>query len=170
MNGTGVFFIAIAVITLVAAWRVVVSEKVMHAALWLGLTFFGVAAVFLMLSADFVAAAQILVYVGAITVLLVFGIMLSESSVDGEKKAARQQPLGRKIAPIGAAGGFAGLMVFLYHQAGLRQAPPVEVATDTPRAIGTLLFSDYVIPFEVASLVLLVGLIGAIVLAMREEG
>lgn len=169
MNVSDVFFLAIAVITLVAAWRVVVSEKIMHAALWLGLTFFGVAATFLMLSADFVAAAQILVYVGAITVLLIFGIMLSEGAVSA-RRAEGRFPYGRKVAPIGAAVGFAALMVYLYHQARLRQAPPVEVATDTPRAIGTLLFSDYVIPFEVASLVLLVGLVGAIVLAMREEG
>lgn len=169
MTVSDVLFLAICLITLVAAWRVVVSAKVMHAALWLGLTFFGVAAVFLMLSADFVAAAQVLVYVGAITVLLIFGIMLSEGT-EGTPRGGERSSLGRKVAPVGAAAGFAALMVYLYHQAGLRQPPPAEVATDTPRAIGTLLFSDFVIPFEVASLVLLVGMVGAIVLAMREEG
>lgn len=169
MNGTGLLFLCIAVITLVAAWRVVVSEKIMHSALWLGLSFFGVAAIFLMLSADFVAAAQVLVYVGAITVLLVFGIMLSDSS-DAATASDKRVGLRKGVLPILAAGGFAGVMLFLYNQAGWRQAPAVEVATDTPRAIGNLLFGDYVIPFEVASLVLLVGLVGAIVLAMREEG
>ena len=77
MNLSGVLFLFVAVITLVAAWRVVVSERIMHAALWLALTFFGTAVAFLMLNADFVAAAQVLVYVGAITVLLIFGVMLS---------------------------------------------------------------------------------------------
>src|SRR5690625_6668463 len=77
MNLSGVLFLFVAVITLVGAWRVVVSERIMHSALWLALTFFGTAVSFLMLNADFVAAAQVLVYVGAITVLLIFGVMLS---------------------------------------------------------------------------------------------
>ena len=166
MTVSDVLFLAICLITLVAAWRVVVSAKVMHAALWLGLTFFGVAAVFLMLSADFVAAAQVLVYVSDHR-----AVDLRHHAVRGNRRhrGSERSSLGRKVARSAAA-GFAALMVYLYHQAGLRQPPPAEVATDTPRAIGTLLFSDFVIPFEVASLVLLVGMVGAIVLAMREEG
>lgn len=172
MNSTGVLFLAVALITLVAAWRVVVSPKIMHAALWLGLTFFGVATVFLLLGADFVAAAQVLVYVGAITVLLIFGIMLSDS---GEVRAGpapgKRLAALRKGTPAAlAASGFAALMLVLYHRAGWRVVPPQAAAVDTPREIGRLMFGEFIIPFEVASLVLLVGLIGAIVLAMREEG
>lgn len=178
MNISGALFMGIALITLVAAWRVVVSQKMMHAALWMGLSFFGVAGLFLMLSADFVAAAQVLVYVGAITVLLIFGIMLSDTSdVRSEDGATRRQnplrskhPVRRGVLPILSAGGFALLMLVIYSRAGWRFSPPPEVLTDTPRAIGNLLFGQYVIPFEVASLVLLVGLVGAIVLATREEG
>lgn len=180
MNGSGLLFLFIALITLVAAWRVVVSEKIMHAALWLALTFFGIAGTYLMLGADFVAAAQVLVYVGAITVLLIFGIMLSDVS---EVRGDAEQPEKfwarlvrgataprRGIWPVLAAVGFASAMLVLYHSAGWRQPPPPLVITDTPRAIGNALFGTYIIPFEVASLVLLVGLVGAIVLATREEG
>lgn len=178
MNLSGLLFLFIALITLLAAWRVVVSEKIMHAALWLGLTFFGVAASFLMLGADFVAAAQVLVYVGAITVLLIFGIMLSDvSDVRQTDDPARASAAGRwrkagtnNLLPLLAAGGFAVLMLLLYNGAGWRQSAPAEAVVNTPRAIGNLLFGQYVIPFEVASLVLLVGLVGAIVLATREEG
>lgn len=178
MNPSGLLFMFIALVTLVSAWRVVISEKIMHSALWLGLSFFGVAATFLMLSADFVAAAQILVYVGAITVLLIFGIMLSDP--DGLQAGAKGGdrtgffrkgvPARKGILPLLAAAGFSLLMLVLYNGAGWRMAPPAEVVLDTPRAIGHLLFGTYIIPFEVASLVLLVGLVGSIVLATREEG
>lgn len=178
MNVSSLLFMFIALVTLLAAWRVVVSQKIMHSALWMALSFFGVAGIFLMLSADFVAAAQVLVYVGAITVLLLFGIMLSDANdvreVEGDKKRAGlfggSLPARKGIFPLIAASGFAILMLVLYNGAGWRQAPPAEVVTDTPRAIGHLLFGQYVIPFEIASAVLLVGLIGSIVLAMREEG
>lgn len=175
MNVSGLLFMFIALVTLLAAWRVVVSQKIMHSALWMGLSFFGVAGIFLMLSADFVAAAQVLVYVGAITVLLLFGIMLSDANdvrdVGAASQGARTRVPARKgIFPLLAATGFAFLMLVLYNGAGWRQSPPLDYATDTPRALGNLLFGQYVIPFEVASLVLLVGLVGSIVLATREEG
>ncbi len=179
MNLSGVLFLFVALITLVAAWRVVVSERIMHAALWLALTFFGTAVAFLMLNADFVAAAQVLVYVGAITVLLIFGVMLSGATeVRGDTNMTFWERITqskggnpvRAILPLLAASAFAVLMIVLYHLADLRIYPAESVITDTPHAIGLALFDTYVIPFEVASLVLLVGLVGAIVLATREEG
>lgn len=174
---SGALFLAIAVITLAAAWQVVVSVRIMYSALWLGLTFFGVAASFLMLGADFIAAAQVLVYVGAITVLLIFGVMLSGATeVRGQAEDDPLRPrrskisgVGRSVLPIVVAAGFTVLMVILYHSAGLRILPPEAAVTDTPRMIGRALFDTYIIPFEVAALILLVGLVGAITLATREE-
>lgn len=179
MNASGMLFMFVAVVTLVSAWRVVVSERIMHSALWLALTFFGTAVSFLMLNADFVAAAQVLVYVGAITVLLIFGVMLSGATeVRGPSDVSFWERLAqtrggtpsRAILPLMAASGFAVLMIVLYNLADLRFTPPELAITDTPQAIGLALFKTYVIPFEVASLILLVGLVGAIVLATREEG
>lgn len=174
---SGAVFLVIAVITLAAAWQVVVSVRIMYSALWLGLTFFGVAAAFLMLGADFIAAAQVLVYVGAITVLLIFGVMLSgatdvrgpEGSEPSVTERLARRGLARGVLPLLAAAAFAVLMVVLYHQAGLRIQPPDPGMTDTPRMIGRAIFDTYIIPFEVASLILLVGLVGAITLATREE-
>src|SRR5690625_4395786 len=178
MNLSGVLFLFVAVITLVGAWRVVVSERIMHSALWLALTFFGTAVSFLMLNADFVAAAQVLVYVGAITVLLIFGVMLSGATeVRGPTDMSFWEQLAqtrggnptRAVLPLLAASGFAVLMIVLYNFADLRFSAPELAITDTPQAIGLALFETYVIPFEIVSLILLVGLVGAIVLATREE-
>src|SRR5690606_40380159 len=73
-------FLAVAAVTLFSAYRVVVSRKIMHAALWLGLTFFGVAGIFLLLGADFLAAAQVLVYVGAVTTIKIGRASCRESA------------------------------------------------------------------------------------------
>lgn len=177
MTVTDWIFLAVAAVTLFSAYRVVVTHKIMHAALWLGLTFFGVAGIFLLLGADFLAAAQVLVYVGAITTIIIFGIMLSPvqdlrgPSGDGlwQRLAKRLGSPRRGIFPLIAAFGFAAIMVVLVNR-GEWPAAPGPAVTDTPRLLGQALFTRFVIPFEVASVVLLVALIGAIALALKEEG
>ena len=169
-------FLAIALVTLFSAYRVVTSHKIMHAALWLGLTFFGVGGIFLMLGADFLAAAQVLVYVGAVTTIIIFGIMLSSvEDIRGQSFESIWQRLSaqmtsprRGILPLIAAVGFAVLMVTIVSR-GQWPASPHPAVADTPRLLGQALFSRFVIPFEAASIVLLVALIGAIALALKEE-
>lgn len=178
MNLTGLLFSIVMLVTLFAAWRVVVSAKIMHSALWLGLSFFGTAAVFLFLGSDFLAAAQVLVYVGAVTTVLIFGIMLSDvKELRGEQPGGFWRRLAalwanprRGFFPVVAALGFAFVMLAVYRQAGWAEGAPPLLLEDTPVAIGRDLFTVYVVPFELASAVLLVALIGAIALAMREEG
>lgn len=176
MTVTDWIFIVTALVTLYSAYRVVTTPKIMHAALWLGLTFFGVAGIFLLLGADFLAAAQVLVYVGAITTIIIFGIMLS--SVDDlrgqsfesvwQRLSAQLSSPRRGILPLVTAIGFAVLMVSVISRSQWPGAPAPAVA-DTPRLLGEALFTRFVIPFEAASVVLLVALIGAIALALKEE-
>jgi len=175
MTVTDWVFLAVAAVTLFSAYRVVVSRKIMHAVLWLGLTFFGVAGIFLLLGADFLAAAQVLVYVGAVTTIIIFGIMLSTpeelrgpSSDAGSDADSPAAPTRRSFLPLLTAIGFAAVMVALVNR-GEWPSPPGSVATDTPRLLGEALFTRFVIPFEVASVVLLVALVGAIALALKEE-
>lgn len=167
-------FIVVMGITLLGAWRVVASNKIMHAALWLGFTFLGVATSFLMLNADFVAAAQVLVYVGAINTMIVFGVMLSDPGElrggqhTGWRRFAKNLRFG--LLPLLTAVGFGGVMFYIYrHTAWPQAAPQATVPTDTTALLGTRLFTDYVVPFEVASLILLVALVGAIILAVTYE-
>lgn len=175
MTVTDWVFIVVAAVTLVGAYQVVTSQRIMHSALWLGFTFLGVAGIFLLLGADFLAAAQVLIYVGAITTIIIFGVMLSAvEDVRGagetpwQQVKARFSSVRRGVLPLIAAGGFAVVMLVLY-TGSVWPAVRELGAVDTVRRIGETLFREYVIPFEIASVVLLVALIGAIAVAMKEE-
>lgn len=170
------------VLAFTAAWssfRVVTSRIVPHAAMYLVLSFVAVAGVFLLLDADFLAAAQVLVYVGAITTMLIFAIMLSnirelkpdpsEGSLPRWKRYLRKAlspTLG--IVPFLTAVGFMAVMSLIYYRASwtVQNGPPVP---DTTSAIGREMFTLYIVPFEVASIVLLVAMVGAIVLTRKED-
>lgn len=171
MTVTDYAFIVVAAVTLLGAYRVVTSQKIMHAALWLGLTFMGVAGIFLILGAEFLAAAQVLIYVGAIMTILIFGIMLSpiqELRADGTPVPSGSSPRkGVAAALVGA--GFALLMLILFIRTEWSEAGQAVTGVSNPRLLGEAIFGRFVVPFEVASIVLLVALIGAIVLAVREE-
>lgn len=180
MSTTDVVFIVIAAITLVGALRVVTSEKIMHAALWLGLTFLGVAATFLVLGAEFLAAAQVLIYVGAIMTILIFGIMLSptedlrddnpEGGSDDDRSTALVTSAPKNVWAIVTGGGFAFLFLLLFVRTEWpRGTGDLLLETNNPRMLGEAIFGRFVVPFEAASVILLVALIGAIVLATKEE-
>lgn len=168
-------FIVLGLVTLIAAYLVVASENLMHAALFLGLSFVGVAGIYLVLGAEFLAAAQILIYVGAITTMIVFGIMLSDLRdlrAGGRGVWARVWrnlvSFRRGVLPLLVSAGFAVLMLGIY----LRGAWPADApaaAGSNLATVGNLLFTEYVVPFEVASVILLVALIGAVALSRRDE-
>jgi len=172
------FFVIFAAVTLVGAYRVVISEKIMHAALWLGLTFAGVAAIFFLLGADFLAAAQLLIYVGAITTIIIFGIMLSSledlrgkfGNTLWQRISAQFSSPRRGAFALIAAGGLVVSLIALILRGSWPSARPEGLAVvDTPSLIGDAMFNRFVIPFEIASVVLLVALIGAIALAAKDE-
>jgi NADH-quinone oxidoreductase subunit J len=164
VTGQEVAFLILAVIGGLAGVLVVTSRNVVHAALYLVVALSSVAGVFLLLAAPFLAFVQVIIYVGAIVVLILFGIMLTRA------------PVGRRVldntlrARVGAfvigAGVFAMLTAFLAGAFG--EARIAIGAATTTTALGTSIFRNYVLPFEAVSVLLLAALIGAIVLARRD--
>jgi NADH-quinone oxidoreductase subunit J len=157
-----VVFIILSAVALVGAIGVVALRNLFRAALALVLSFVGVAGLYVLLEAELLAMVQILVYVGAISILIIFAIMLTRNLMDPEYKAANEQWLGGLLA----AAALFGILVFIL----LQVAWPVQV-TDMPpgaiEALGQGLVSPnfYLLPFEVASVLLLVALVGAVIIA-----
>lgn len=188
MNWDMIAFTFLGVLILASALGVITASRIVHAALYLALCFTGVAGIFLLLGADFLAATQVLIYVGAVTTLIIFAIMLSsppevrgEAGGTGGKSAAETAPGG---GPGGGGGepergwvgvlaalaalGFVAAMGAVYRRAGLAaQAAPLG---HTTARLGGQIFTAYAIPFEVASVVLLAALVGAIYLSVRVPG
>ncbi len=160
------------VVTLVvwgAALGVVTTPNLVHAALWLVLTLFGVAVVFVLLNATFLAVAQVVIYIGAIAILFIFAVMLTRRVM---KDTGPQTNPGWWLAALIAILLFAGLTAMLWTWPGFFTAlPELPENVDPVRALGTALVSPdlYVIPFELASILLLAGLIGAIVVAWERK-
>ena len=164
MTGLDLIFAVVGLITAAAAIKTVTSTNLVHAALFLAVTLAGIAGVFLVLSADFLALVQLVVYVGAVAVLFLFGLMLTRAPIGRE--ALDSDHRGLALSVSGA------LFVLL---SGLIIAAFGDVRVDTvggPRTadIGLALFRDWVLPFEVLSMLLLAALVGAIVLSRREDG
>src|SRR5690625_6156591 len=116
LDPTKITFLVLAALTTVSAFRVVTTPRLMHAALWLGLAFVMLAGVFLTLGAEFLAAAQVLIYVGAVTTIILFGVMLSEAAElrgrapgDPEQSPAPTRRPGRAVLPLVAVAAFAGI-------------------------------------------------------------
>ena len=164
MTGQEVVFLILAVIGGLAAVLVVTSRNVVHAALWLVVALASVAGVYLLLAAPFVAFVQVIIYVGAIVVLLLFGIMLTRAPVG---RRVLDNTLRARVGALVVGGGlFVMLTVFLADAFGSARIA-TRAATATA-ALGESLFRNYVLPFEAVSLLLLAALVGAIVLARRD--
>jgi NADH-quinone oxidoreductase subunit J len=160
----GYFAITILVISLL----VVTSRNPVHSVLWMLLLFFHVAGVYLMLNAEFLAATQIIVYAGAILVLFLFTIMLLNLR---EEMRLKRFTIGWPAGLVVATGVLIVLMVglkgFKTTFVGPWGIKEIEKATHT-KALGKVLFTEYLLPFEIASLVLLVAILGAVVLAKKK--
>ena len=158
-------FFVFAFITIGSAALVVFSNRLTHAVFALLFTFFGVAGLYIFLSADFVAAAQVIVYVGGILVLLLFGVMLTTRIYDLNMLAQRVQ-MGPSVIVTGL--GFVVLVgVIVNTQWPIVEAVPTE---GTAAGLGNAIMTRYLLPFEVTAMLLLAALIGAATLAGREEG
>lgn len=155
-------FTVLAVVGTVAALRLVTARNVVHAALYLVVTLAVVGGVYLLLAAEFVAWVQVLIYVGAIVVLLLFGLMLTRAPI-GREALDNQQ---RGFSALVSAGILAGLGTLVWDTF---RSDQIELTTSTTRGVGESLFSSFLLPFEVVSFLLLAALIGAIVLARKED-
>ena len=156
---TAVAFWALAIVTLGSALMVAVVRDLVHAVLFLILSFVGVAGLYLTLSADFVAVVQILIYAGAVSVLMLFAILLTPLA---------SAAITRRVsfaAPISVAGRSRGRHDHLRRrQDGLAHQLPGRPLPQTAREIGKALLDPFVLPFEVASVLLVVAMVGAIML------
>jgi NADH-quinone oxidoreductase subunit J len=165
-----VIFFMISALMLAAAIAVVTLKNIIHSALWLIASFFGVAALYLLLEAEFIAVVQVLVYVGAISILVLFAIMLTHH-VTGE--GVRQLYQRWWVALLVAAGLFGLLIVPTVLNYDWKIVPTSAagqpVAISSAVEIGTAFMREYLLPFEIASVLLLVALIGAIVIAFEER-
>jgi NADH-quinone oxidoreductase subunit J len=167
MNFATFMFYVFAAILVIAGLKVITTRNPVHAALWLVLAFFTAAALWLLLQAEFLAIALVLVYVGAVMVLFLFVVMMLDVNFD----ALRQH--FRSYLPIGAVVGTLVLLemalVIVGSKIGLQTpAPPAPTGSNT-KALGQLLYVDYVFPFEIAALVLLVAIVAAIALTHRQR-
>jgi len=156
-------FGVIAVIMIVAAFNVVSSTNVVRAALSLVVVLAGVAAQYILLAAEFTAVVQVLVYIGAVVVLFLFGIMLTRARIGHESDLDHSN---RWPAALVSVAVFALLVALLRDTFGgvrINQAAP-----STTAEVGDAIFSTYLVPFELASVLLLAALVGAIVLARRD--
>jgi NADH-quinone oxidoreductase subunit J len=160
-----ILFIIFGAITLGAALMVVTRRNVFHAALFLILSFFGVAGLYVLLEAPFLAAVQLFIYVGGIAILIIFAIMLTRGMMNPKVPGANQQWWVSALAAV-ALCGMLGWMA-LSHDWG---AAPGPVREDSIAILGKALVDPqgFVLPFEVASVLLLVALIGAVTIA-RER-
>jgi NAD(P)H-quinone oxidoreductase subunit 6 len=171
-NFQDTFFLLLSCFAIVSSLGVVLLPNLVYAAFLLGGVLVCVAAIFLLLNADFIAAAQILLYVGAINVLILFAIMLVKSQVDASSETGQLVPFS---VTVGTDLGKAGLSFSLFLLLGqsIVSTPwltsPFVAVTDSVSLIGRHIFSDFLLPFELVSILLLVALVGAIILARREQ-
>ena len=159
-------FGVIATVMIVSALRVVTSNNVVHAALWLVCVLAGAAAQYLLLYAEFVAVTQILVYVGAVMVLFLFGVMLTRARIGRESELNNKNwYLGIPVALL----MFAAMAIALIGGFGDDHLPnPADSVRIDTLTLSDSIFSTYLLPFWALSFVLLVAVVGAIVLARKD--
>src|SRR3989339_2082107 len=159
-------FLILAGVALVSGGLVVFQRHPLRSALWLIVNFFAVAGIYLLAHAEFIAAIQVIVYAGAIMVLFLFVIMLMNIR---QPEADPQIPfIGRKLAGIILA-GFTGLiLIYGLTKAALTTGKEMAPGLGNTESIARSLFTDYLLPFEVTSVLLLVAIVGAVVLAKSK--
>ena len=162
MNVYDIIFYLFAAVTLLSAFFVVTSRNIVHAAFYLLFTFFGVAGIYVLLGADFVAIVQLIVYVGGILILLIFGVMLTNKITDVDIKTGALNTLPAAIG-MGLFTGIVGAVIINTEW----RVVDSDLPQSTLSAIGSALINEYVLIFELLGILLLVALIGAASMARR---
>ncbi len=174
----------IAVLMIVAALRVVTTRNVVHAAMWLVVVLAGAAAQYILLAAEFVAVTQVMVYIGAVVVLFLFGVMLTRAKLGFDAELTRKNWYGGAFVAVVMLGVLSFSLIDTFQDAKLpeeRQAGLVLPAASADEAdaadpnvgsntaaVSDAIFSGFLVPFEVVSVLLTAALIGAIVIARKE--
>ena len=167
---TGLFYV-FAALLLFAAFKVITARNPVHAALYLVLAFFQAAAIWILLKAEFLAIALVLVYVGAVMVLFLFVVMMLDINLDGVR-----QGFWKHFPLAGAVGTIIALEMSYVLMGGFREPPKIAGAAgqigaqlSNTKELGKVLYSQYLYPLEIAAIVLLVAIIAAIALTLRER-
>jgi NADH-quinone oxidoreductase subunit J len=167
----GIIFIVMALVAIASSVLMATRRNPIHSALWMIIVFFAVAVIYLLLNAQFIAVAQVVVYAGAIMMLILFVIMLLQTE-KGEGKTPR-------LSKIRVAGALIAVILFvevlfgtLFYQMTGREGDYTADAVSSVgnvKTVGSLLYGQYLFPFEIASILLLVGIVGAVVIAKRKK-
>ncbi|MES2511852.1 MAG: NADH-quinone oxidoreductase subunit J [Pseudomonadota bacterium] len=168
---TGLFYVFAAVL-LFAAFRVITARNPVHAALFLVLAFFQASAVWILLKAEFLAITLVLVYVGAVMVLFLFVVMMLDINLDGVRKG-----FWKHFPLAGTVGAIIALEMSYVLMGGFRDPPKAATSAvgqigaqvSNTKELGKLLYSEYLYPLEIAAVILLVAIIAAIALTLRER-
>ncbi len=158
-------FVILAVLVVGSAVGVIIKRNPIHAALFLVMNLASVAGLFLTLHAEFLAAAQVIVYAGAIAVLFVFAIMVL---IPGKEETGPDPLRGQRWMAVPLVGIFLVLVVMVLRSTALRGTGPAAGVPGSVQALGRILFTDYLFPFELTSLLLLVALVGVMALTKRK--
>ncbi|HET9600631.1 MAG TPA: NADH-quinone oxidoreductase subunit J [Acidimicrobiales bacterium] len=157
-------FAVVAALMIVGALRVVTSNNVVHAALWLVLVLAGAAALYLLLAAEFVAITQVLVYVGAVMVLFIFGTMLTRAQIGPERALNNKSWPVALVVSLVLGGTLAYVLIDTFGDDELPEDPAIQ----SVQSVSDSIFGPYLIPFWALSFVLLAAMVGAIVLARKD--
>lgn len=164
MNLYDIIFYLFAILTVVSAYFVVTNKNIVHSAFFLLFTLFGIAGIYVLLGADFLAIVQIMVYVGGILILLLFGVMITNKITDVSIKTGTIHIVPAAIV----AGLFAGALVSIMIKTDW-QTESTKIPFTTSYSLGKSLISEYVLIFELLGILLLIALIGAASIARRED-
>jgi NADH-quinone oxidoreductase subunit J len=168
-TGVELLFMLLGLVAVGSALLVVTTRQLVHAALWLVVTLGALAGCYLVLSAEFVAWVQVLIYVGAVVVLLLFGLMLTRAPIgrSADLDSSSLQRIVAAIVALGTAGTLVTVVVAAFGSAYLDLGE--DPTTGTARSVGEAVFRSWVLPFEALSVLLLAALVGAIVLSRTRE-
>lgn len=166
-SGVEVAFLLVGIVTLGAALVTVTTRQLVHAALWLVVTLGGLAVEYLLLTAEFIAWVQVLIYVGSVVVLLLFGLMLTKAPIGRSPDADSGNRWAALTVAVAAAAALVWVVVDAFRTTwiDLRGSPQ-----GTTAVTGDILFRHWVLPFEALSVLLLAALVGAIVLSRKGDG
>lgn len=156
-------FLVVAAVTLLGAVRLVTTKNLVHGALYLVVTLMGIAIIFLLLTAEFLAWVQVLIYVGAVIVLLLFGLMLTRAPIGKTALDRQQKALALPVA-LGLFGVTTPVLWRFFDGTNI----DAGTGAGNTEALGMEIFTRFVAPFEIVSVLLLAALVGAVFLAKRD--
>lgn len=160
----GIVFWILSFVILVSGFMVVSLKNLFHCALYLVLCLFCVAGIFILLDAEFLAAAQVLIYVGAVSILMIFGVMLTSNMASRKiQQSNKNVAVGLFVSVV-----FAMATILLIDKTAVWRYKEQDISEGAIVALGKSLMTEFVLPFEVVSVLLLAAMIGAIVLARKE--